>query len=481
MRKDNHAPLWSGRFAEGPDEAAVKFETSIQDDARMADDDIAGNIAHVAMLCRAKIITNEDACAITNGLKAIQKDIDGGALEIDGSAEDIHSFIEAELTDRIGEAAKRIHTGRSRNDQVVLDERLYLRRAIASLQDKITCAVDTLQSIASEHINTLLAGYTHLQRAQPVTLAHHLLAWAHSLVRDSGRFCDAARRMDECPIGAGALAGSGLPLDRQYEAELLGFGAVTANSMDTVSDRDYCLEIASALAMMQMHLSRYAEEIVLWSTAEWGFIQMSEKWSTGSSIMPQKKNSDFAELIRGRTGRVYGDMIALFTMMKGLPYSYDRDLQEDKHSLFDALDTVSSCIIVFTNMIASAKWDTKRMKASLDGGYLNATDLADYLVKKGMPFREAHGVAAHAVRLAIKKTAESGLNSAENTNPQKEVRLEDLSLEELQSLSPLIESDVFDILPPASCVAARKTYGGPSPERTAEQIASLKKWVESRK
>lgn len=464
-----HAPLWSGRFAQGPDEEAVRFETSIQDDKRMAEDDIQGSIAHAKMLCHAGIISRKDEEAITGGLESIKRDITDGLLAVDGSAEDIHSFIEAALTDRAGEAGRRVHTGRSRNDQVALDERLYLRRALRELQKEITAAVNTLRAIAEKHINTLMSGYTHMQRAQPVTLAHHLCAWAWPLTRDYSRISDALRRMDECPIGACALAGSDLPLDREYEAELLGFGAVTANSMDTVSDRDYCLETASALSLLQMHLSRYAEEIVLWSTAEMGFVEMSEAWSTGSSIMPQKKNPDFAELIRGRTGRVYGDMIALFTMMKGLPLSYDRDLQEDKHSLFDALDTVMENLSVFTKMIAEAKWNTKRLEETLDGGYLNATDLADYLVRKGMPFREAHGVAARAVRLAIEKAEQGGKADGG--------RLEDLTIEELRSLSPLIGEDVFAVLDAKSCVAARKTIGGPAPERVAEQIEALKKWA----
>lgn len=489
MTANTNAPLWSGRFKERPDIQALKFETSIQDDWRMAQDDIQGSIAHAKMLSRAGIISKDDADAIVSGLKSIEQDIADGLLAIpknqnDGKsdskafadtpcAEDIHSFIETTLTSRIGEAGKRVHTGRSRNDQAALDERLYLRRALAELQKKIIKTVDTLRTIAEKHTSTLISGYTHMQRAQPVTLAHHLCAWAWPLTRDYSRLSDAASRMDECPIGACALAGSSLPLDRQYEASLLDFGAVTANSIDTVSDRDYCLETASTLAMIQMHLSRYAEEIVLWSTAEMGFVEMSEAWSTGSSIMPQKKNPDFAELIRGRTGRVYGDMIALFTMMKGLPLSYDRDMQEDKHSLFDALDTVSENLTVFTQMMAQAKWNTKRMEETLAGGYLNATDLADYLVRKGMPFREAHGIAARAVRLAIEKTASSNLSGCRASQG----RLEDLSIADFRSLSPLIDEDVFAALDAKACVAARKTIGAPAPERVMEQIDALKKWA----
>lgn len=453
------APLWSGRFSEGPSAQAVRFETSINDDMRMACNDIAGSKAHAAMLANTGIIGEKDAAAITAGLDSIQADLESGALAIDKKSEDIHSFIETILTDRVGEAGRRVHTGRSRNDQVALDEKLYLRRRLSELQEEIAQAVGTLADIASNYLDALMPGYTHMQHAQPVTLAHHLCAWAWPLVRDSGRLSDAVRRMNECPIGTCALAGSGLPLDREAEAQALGFDKVTANSLDTVGDRDYCLETASALAMLQMHLSRAAEEIVLWSTTEFGFVEMSEKWSTGSSIMPQKKNPDFAELIRGRTGRVYGDMIALFTMMKGLPLAYDRDLQEDKHSLFDALDTVSQCLDVFTQMIKTAKWDTERMKNECEGGYLNATDMADYLVKKGMPFREAHGVAARAVRMSIERGGH---------------RLQDLSMGDFRALSPIIGEDIFAVLDTSACVKARQTTGGPA--RTAEQIVALKKW-----
>lgn len=469
MEKGNHAPLWSGRFNEGPDLKAVRFETSIDDDKRMAKDDIEGSIKHAEMLSNSGIIERKDAAAIKSGLEAIQRDIESGELKADEEAEDIHSFIEAALTDRIGEAGRRVHTGRSRNDQVALDERLYLRRALTMLKKEIAEAVKVLADMAENHLTALMPGYTHLQHAQPVTLAHHLCAWAWPLVRDYSRIADALRRMDESPIGACALAGSGLPLDREAEARALGFSRVTANSLDTVADRDYCLETASALSILQMHLSRAAEEIVLWATAEWGFIELSEAWSTGSSIMPQKKNPDFAELIRGRTGRVYGDMIALFTMMKGLPLAYDRDMQEDKHSLFDALDTVAECLDVFTQMIKTAKWNTARMKKACEGGYLNATDLADYLVRKGMPFREAHGVAAKVVKKAIEKAKREG-DGIESGG-----RLEDLTIEDFRSISPLIEKDVFGVLSIEACVAARKTTGGPA--RTREQIEELRGWT----
>lgn len=463
MTTDNHAALWHGRFEEGPDAQAVEFETSIFVDERMALDDIKGSIAHAKMLGAAKIISAEEADQIVKGLESIKADLESGSLKIDYSAEDIHSFIEATLTDRIGEAGKKVHTGRSRNDQVALDERLYLLRTIPELQNTILTLIDALSQIAEQNKNTLMPGFTHMQHAQPVTLAHHVCAWSWMLVRDWQRLEDSLKRMNLSPIGAGALAGSGLPLNRKYEAELLGFAGVTQNSLDTVSDRDYILETASNLSMIQMHLSRFCEEVVLWSTVEFGFIDLSEKWSTGSSIMPQKKNPDFAELIRGRTGKVYGDQFALMTMMKGLPLAYDRDMQEDKEPLFDAIDTVLSCVKVFTYMISTAKWNKEKMAEGCKGGYLNATDVADYLVRKGMPFRTAHGVSARAVRIAIEKNCE----------------LEQLSMEEWKSCSELIENDIYSLITPEACVEVRKVDGGPAAEKVAEQIAELKKFVKN--
>ena len=460
ITKDNHAALWHGRFEEGPDAQAVEFETSIFVDERMALDDIKGSIAHATMLAHAGIISVKEADEIVNGLESIEDDLTSGKLAIDYSAEDIHSFIEATLTDRIGEAGKKVHTGRSRNDQIALDERLYLRRYIPEMEASLKTLIDALTQIADQNKNTLMPGFTHMQHAQPVTLAHHVCAWAWMFVRDCGRLEDALKRINISPIGSCALAGSGLPLDRQYEADLLQFDGVTQNSLDSVSDRDYCIEVASALSMIQMHLSRACEEIVLWSTTEFSFIELSERWSTGSSIMPQKKNPDFAELIRGRTGRVYGDLFALMTMMKALPLAYDRDMQEDKESLFDACDIVLSCTKVFTQMISSAKWNTKNMADACKGGYLNATDIADYLVRKGMPFRTAHGVSARAVRIAIERNCE----------------LSDLPLDVLKECSELIEKDIYDVITPEACVEARKTIGGPSAERVSEQIAELKKF-----
>lgn len=457
---DNHAALWHGRFEEGPDAAAVDFETSIYVDERMALDDIKGSIAHATMLCSSGIISKEEADSIVNGLKSIEKDLSSGTLKIDYSAEDIHSFIEATLTDRIGEAGKKVHTGRSRNDQIALDERLYLKRFIPQLQDSLKTLVDALVQISKNHKSTLIPGFTHMQHAQPVTLAHHLCAWAWMFVRDFDRLSDCLKRIDSSPIGSCALAGSSLSLNREYEAELLGFSFVTKNSLDSVSDRDYCIETASALSLAAMHLSRACEEIVLWSTSEFAFVELSEKWSTGSSIMPQKKNPDFAELIRGKTGRVYGNLVALLTMMKALPLSYDRDMQEDKEPLFDSCDTVLACVKVFTQMIATASWNTKNMKDACNEGYLNATDIADYLVRKGLPFRTAHAVSAKAVRLAVEKNCE----------------LSELSIGEYQKISDLIEDDIYSYITPEFCVKARKTTGGPSPNEVQKQLDALEEF-----
>ena len=465
ITKDNHAALWHGRFEEGPDAQAVDFETSIYVDERMALDDIQGSIAHAKMLAHQKIISDDEAKQIVDGLESIKKDLEAGTLVIDYSAEDIHSFVEATLTDRIGEAGKKVHTGRSRNDQIALDERLYLRRFIPELQNALLTLIDALTVISEKNTKTIMPGFTHMQHAQPVSLAHHLCAWSWMLTRDWQRLEDALIRINLSPIGACALAGSGLPLNRAYEAELMNFAGVTQNSLDSVSDRDYCIETVSDLSLIQMHLSRFCEEVVLWSTTEFGFIDLSEKWSTGSSIMPQKKNPDFAELIRGRTGKVYGDLFALMTMMKALPLAYDRDMQEDKDSLFDACDTVLSCVKVFTQMISTANWNKDNMKNACKGGYLNATDIADYLVRKGMPFRTAHGVSAKAVRIAIEKNCE----------------LEQLPIEVMKECSELIDEDIYSVISAEACVEARKTIGGPASEMVMEQIKELKEFVKQTK
>lgn len=456
---NNHAALWHGRFKEGPDAAAVEFETSIYVDERMAIDDIHGSKAHAAMLAKQKIISDDENKAIQAGLDSIERDLESGKLAIDYSAEDIHSFIEATLTDRTGDAGKKLHTGRSRNDQIALDERLYLRRAVPGLQRALASLIRTLADIASKNTHSLLTGYTHMQHAQPGTLAQHLCAWAFMLKRDVERLSDSLKRVSLSPLGAGALMGSGLPLDREFVADELGFDGVTENSIDSVSDRDFCIEFTSDFAILQGHLSRMCEEIVLWSTTEFGFVNLSEKWSTGSSIMPQKKNPDFAELIRGRTGKVYGDLVNLLVMMKGLPLAYDRDMQEDKAPLFEALDTVHGNVIVFEAMVSSAEWNLPKMRESCYGGFANATDVADYLVRKGIPFRVAHGLSAQCVRLAI----DSGLGA-----------VEDLKIEDLKKISPLFEDDIFAKITPEACMEARKTTGGPNPEMVGKQIKSLR-------
>lgn len=458
---NNHTALWHGRFAEGPDAAAVEFETSIRVDERMALDDIRGSRAHAAMLSRQGIISEDENRAIQDGLSSIESDLNSGKLEIDYSAEDIHSFVEATLTDRIGDPGRKLHTGRSRNDQIALDERLYLKRSIPELQKKIASLIETLAKIAESHKNSLLTGFTHMQHAQPGTLAQHLCAWAFMLKRDVERLSDSLRRVDLSPLGSGALMGSGLPLDREFVASELGFAGVTENSLDSVSDRDYCIEFTADFAILQQHLSRMCEEIVLWSTTEFGFVELSEKWSTGSSIMPQKKNPDFAELIRGRTGKVYGDLVNLLVTMKALPLAYDRDMQEDKVPLFEALDTVLGNVVVFEAMVSSAKWNLPKMEESCFGGFANATDVADYLVRRGVPFRVAHGISAKCVRKAI----DAGKSA-----------IEELSIPELKEISPLFGDDIFAKITPRACMEARKTAGGPAPERVDEQIRTLREF-----
>lgn len=459
----NHAALWHGRFKEGPDAEAVAFETSIYADMRLAQDDILGSKAHVSMLGKQGIIPQNEAALIADELSKIADEIKTGKLPIDTEAEDIHSFVEGVLTDRLGTVGKKVHTGRSRNDQIALDERLYLKNAIIDIQQVILQLINTLKEIAKNHTETLLSGYTHMQRAQPVTLAHHLCSWAWMLKRDYERLSDAYKRIDFCPLGSGALAGSGLPLNREMVAETLGFSGVTQNSLDSVADRDYCIEITACFSILMMHLSRFCEEIIIWSTEEFKFINLSEKWSTGSSIMPQKKNPDFAELIRGKTGRVYGDLMALLTLMKGLPLTYNRDLQEDRENLFDAYDTAFSCVKIFTKMIGTASWNVDRMEASCFGGHANATDLADYLVRKGMPFRTAHEVSAQSVRYCI----------------EHDINLEEMPLDEYKKISELIEDDVYSVLPPKACAFIRKTTGGPAPERVNEQISTLENFIKN--
>ncbi|MDR2143821.1 MAG: argininosuccinate lyase, partial [Treponema sp.] len=452
--------LWAGRLKEKPEAEAFAFQASINVDRRLAFDDIAGSRAHAAMLAKQGIIPAGAAAKIDKELARIAGELDSGKLVIDEGAEDIHSYIEGILTERIGDAGRMVHAGRSRNDQVAVDFRLYLKRTIPELQKELGLTVSTLLDRAEEHVESVMPGYTHLQRAQPVTLGFHLCAWASALVRDRGRLGDALKRLDECPLGSGALAGSGLPLDRRATAKALGFARISLNAMDSVADRDFALETAAACSTAMVHLSRFCEDIVLWASEEFGFVNLAESWSTGSSIMPQKKNPDFAELIRGKTGRAAGNLVTLVTVLKGLPYAYNKDLQEDKEALFDSIDTLRSCLRMFRGMIGSAAFNTERMKAASTGGFLEATDAADYLVRKGMPFRGAHETAALIVRDCI----EAGRRS-----------IAEQSLEELRGRSALFEKDIFETLKPLACVKARSLPGGPAPKEVRRQIRALRR------
>ncbi|MDR0556292.1 MAG: argininosuccinate lyase [Treponema sp.] len=464
MSETNAQPLWAGRFADKPETQALGFQSSIAVDKRLAHDDIRGSRVHAAMLEKQGLIPPETASELDKELLAIAEELENGSLCIDMGAEDIHSFIEGELTRRLGDAGRMIHAGRSRNDQVAVDFRLYLKRTVLALCGEIRETIAALLDKAERYAEAVMPGYTHLQRAQPITLGCHLAAWACALKRDRGRFLDALGRLDECPLGAGALAGSGLPLDRAATAKNLGFKRPTLNAMDSVADRDFALELASAAAITQTHLSRFCEDIVIWASEEFKFIDLSEKWSTGSSIMPQKKNPDFAELIRGKAGRTAGNLVALLTTLKGLPYAYNKDLQEDKEALFDSLDTVALCMRMFRGMTGSAAFNTERMADACNGGFLEATDAADYLVRKGLPFRKAHEAAALVVRDCI-DAGQRGI--AERT------------LEQLKERSPLFDAGIYDAITPLACVRARKTLGGASPDEVRRQIAELRRDIEA--
>jgi argininosuccinate lyase len=454
--------LWAGRLAEKPDAEAFAFQASIGVDARLAFDDIAGSKVHAAMLGRQGIIPKDAAAKIGRELDRIAAELKSGKLAIDPAAEDIHSFIEGILTGRLGDAGRMLHAGRSRNDQVALDFRLYLKRTVPELCAELTETIGVLLDQAEKHAAAVMPGYTHLQRAQPVTLGYHLTAWCAALERDLSRFAGALSRLDECPLGAGALAGSGLPLDRKAAAEELGFARPGLNSMDSVADRDFALELSSCCAIAMVHLSRFCEDVVLWASEEFKFIELAEAWSTGSSIMPQKKNPDFAELIRGKAGRAAGNLVTLLTLLKGLPYAYDKDLQEDKESLFDSLDTLRSCLRMFRGMMRDTQFNLKRMKAACSGGFLEATDAAEYLVRKGLPFRKAHETAALIVRDCI----EAGRR-----------HITDRSLAELKARSKLFEEDIYKALSPEACIKARALPGGPAPKEVRRQIRALRKKI----
>ena len=446
--------LWGGRFQKATDALVDDFNSSIRFDARMYRQDIRGSQVHAEMLGRQGIIPKEDAALIVKTLGEILEDIENGKVEFLIDAEDIHMNIETILIERIGDVGKRLHTGRSRNDQVALDLRLYLRDETDKLSAMLSETMKTLLDIASEHTETIMPGYTHLQKAQPVTFAHHVMAYFQMLSRDLSRLADCRKRINIMPLGSGALAGTTYPLDREFVAGKLGFDGVTANSMDGVSDRDFAIEFLSVLSMLMMHLSRFCEELILWSSHEFSFVEMDDSYSTGSSIMPQKKNPDVAELIRGKTGRVYGSLMALLTTMKGLPLAYNKDMQEDKEAVFDALDTAVLCLPVFTNMIKTMRIRKDRMRSGATGGFTNATDLADYLVKKGVPFRSSHAIVGGMVAKAVETNRD----------------LDEFTLEEFKEFSDLIEEDIYTAIDVGTCVNDRNILGGPAKKQVEAEI-----------
>ena len=457
------AQLWGGRFTGSINELAWTFNASITFDQRFLEVDVRGSKAHATMLARQGIISEEEKDAIICGLDAILSDVRDGKLEITDKYEDIHSFLEANLIDRIGDAGKKVHTGRSRNDQVALDMRLYCRGEVENTANLLEEMLKCLSSIMKDNLKTYMPGFTHLQKAQPVTLAHHLGAYFEMFKRDLLRMKDIYKRMNYCPLGAGALAGTTYPLDRDYVAELLDFEGPTLNSMDSVSDRDYLIEYMSALSTIMMHLSRLSEEIIIWNSNEYRFVEIDDAYSTGSSIMPQKKNPDIAELVRGKTGRVYGDLMSLLTTMKGIPLAYNKDMQEDKEAAFDAMDTVRNCLTLFTDMLATLKFNRDNMEKSATKGFTNATDAADYLVNKGMPFRDAHSVIGRLVLACI----------------DKECAIDDLSLSELKEFSDLFDEDIFDAISLKTCVEKRLTVGAPSPDVMKKVIEANDEFLSS--
>ena len=445
---DTMAKLWGGRFSKATDTLVDDFNSSIRFDARMYAEDIQGSCAHAEMLGRQGIIPEEDAKLIVKTLKEIKADIEDGKVEFEIDAEDIHMNIETILISRIGDVGKRLHTGRSRNDQVALDVRMYLRRELDEVSQLLAELRKTILNIAKNNLTVIMPGYTHLQKAQPITLAHHVMAYYEMFRRDGERLSDCRKRMNVMPLGSGALAGTTYPLDRNFVAEKLEFASITQNSLDGVSDRDFVCEFAFALSLIMTHLSRFSEEIILWSSHEFSFIELDDAYSTGSSIMPQKKNPDVAELARGKAGRVYGSLMGLLTMMKGLPLAYNKDMQEDKEQIFDAVDTVKMCVPVFSRMLATMRVKADNMLKGAKGGFTNATDVADYLVKKGLPFRDAHGVVGRMVAYCI----------------EKDTVIDALSMEEMKDFSQLIEEDIYDAISLETCVNQRKLTGGPAVE-----------------
>lgn len=455
------AQLWGGRFTKETDRLVYNFNASITFDSRFYKQDIRGSIAHVTMLARAGILTDAERDEIIAGLQGILADVESGRLLISSEYEDIHSFVEANLIDRIGETGKKLHTGRSRNDQVALDMKLYVRDEITEIQEEVKNLLCTLHRLMKENKETYMPGFTHLQKAQPVTFAHHAGAYMEMFKRDYSRLCDIYRRMNLCPLGAGALAGTTYPLDRQYTASLLDFDGPTLNSMDSVSDRDYVIELLSALSTIMMHLSRFSEEIIIWNSNEYQFVELDDAYSTGSSIMPQKKNPDIAELVRGKTGRVYGALMSMLTTMKGIPLAYNKDMQEDKELTFDAMDTVKGCLALFNGMLSTMTLNKNNMADSAMGGFTNATDAADYLVNHGVPFRDAHGIVGQLVLVCI----------------EKGVGLHELPLSDLQAVSPVFQEDIFDAISLKTCVSKRNTVGAPGLDAIEYTIAENEKFI----
>ena len=455
MRYKNMAQLWGGRFTKELDQLAYNFNASITFDQKLYRQDIRGSIAHVTMLAKQGVLTEEEKNVIIDGLNGILKDVEEGKLQITTEYEDIHSFHEAVLIARVGEAGKKLHTGRSRNDQVALDMRLYVRDEIVAIKELVVNLLKVLHKLMKENTATYMPGFTHLQKAQPVTFAHHLGAYMEMFKRDYSRLGDIYERMNYCPLGSGALAGTTYPLDREYTASLLDFNGPTLNSMDSVSDRDYVIELLSALSTIMMHLSRFSEEIIIWNSNEYQFIELDDAFSTGSSIMPQKKNPDFAELIRGKTGRVYAALTAMLTTMKGLPLAYNKDLQEDKEFTFDAIDTVKGCLTLFAGMLKTMTVQKDKMEASAKNGFTNATDAADYLVNHGVAFRDAHTIVGQLVLYCI----------------EKNIALDDMTLEEFKAISPVFEEDIYEAISLKTCVELRNTIGAPGPKAMEQVIA----------
>ena len=456
------AQLWGGRFTKETDQLVYNFNASITFDQKFYRQDIKGSMAHVKMLAASGILTEEERDQILAGLEGILRDVEEGTLEISSKYEDIHSFVEATLIDRIGDAGKKLHTGRSRNDQVALDMKLYIRDEIGEMKELLITLMKVLQRIMEENVDTYMPGFTHLQKAQPLTLAHHIGAYMEMFKRDFGRLFDIYDRMNYCPLGSGALAGTTYPLDREMTASLLSFYGPTLNSMDSVADRDYLIELLSAMSTIMMHLSRFCEEIIIWNTNEYQFVDIDDAYSTGSSIMPQKKNPDIAELVRGKTGRVYGALMSILTTMKGLPLAYNKDMQEDKELTFDAIDTVKGCLALFTGMVDTMSFRKDIMADSAKNGFTNATDAADYLVNHGVPFRDAHGIVGRLVLTCIAKG----------------ISLDELSLEEYKEISPVFEEDIYKAISLKTCVEKRNTIGAPGQEAMMKVIEINRAFLE---